>query len=549
MAFRMIHVVVLSAAMTIPSAADKQAEVELTQLEEEIRENLAQIRALEAQQQHIQRLDAHRRLRDDTRPPSIYGATSSTRPYTSAESVDGAMTHLWLLLNGFLVMFMQAGFAMLEAGVCRRKFVQNILLKNLTDVCVGTLGWWAFGWSFAYSGPKVNEGGTLYLENKFIGSTQFLGHHFAVSMEDGQIEPSSDTVNWFFQWAFASAAATIVSGGVAERMKFPGYCIYSLLLTSFIYPVVVAWTWGMGFLAAAGSVGYMDFAGSGIVHLTGGVGALVGSIIAGPRNNRFKSPRGDFEPVLEEPDEFAPHNETLIELGTAILFFGWYGFNMGSTLDMSLTSDSAFKAAHIAMTTTLSAVVGGLSCFLLRCLISKKQEVPAFCNGLLAGLVSITAGCSTVSNGSSIVIGLVGAIIYQAASSVLKLLKIDDPLDAFPIHGACGAWGVMAAAIFDWGHSFEYVHGWSGFECMRDSNGQCLEGVGGELVGINLAEIVCITLWVGVLSALIFAPLKALGWLVATPEEQELGFDEAKHSPPKAYDWGREEANVPTNNR
>jgi len=535
MAFRMIHVVVLSAAMTIPSAADKQAEVELTQLEEEIRENLAQIRALEAQQQHIQRLDAHRRLRDDTRPPSIYGATSSTRPYTSAESVDGAMTHLWLLLNGFLVMFMQAGFAMLEAGTCRRKFVQNILLKNLTDVCIGTLGWWSFGWSFALSGGIA--------ENKFIGSTQFLGHHFAVSYGDGQIEPTSTTAMWFFQWCFASAAATIVSGGVAERVKFPGYCLYSFLLTSFIYPIVVAWTWGGGFLAQTGNVGYMDFAGSGIVHMTGGVGALVGAVIAGPRTDRFKTGRMQWEPPFEVGDEFAPHSETLVEVGTAILFFGWFGFNMGSILAMN-SVELALLAGHIAMTTTISGVVGGLVTYCLYYALFRKQSLGAFCNGVLAGLVSITAGCSTVSNGSAIAIGILGALIYQGSSSLLKFVKIDDPLDAFPIHGACGAWGVVAAALFDWGKGFDYVHGWNGFSCMEAEEGGCMSGVGWELVGINIAEILCITLWVGVLSALVFLPLKMAGLLVASPDEQARGFDEAKHSPSKAYDFQQEGNNA-----
>merc|ERR1740138_1405681 len=221
---------------------------------------------------------------------------------------------------------------MLEAGTCRAKNVQNILLKNLMDVCVGTVGWYAFGWAFAYGGPFDDK----YAKNKFIGYEQFFGGGFMKAGKDGTQFPSADQnggkqLSWFFQWAFCSAAATIVSGGVAERVIFPGYLVYSFLMTSFIYPVVVCWTWGYGWLAGGtekqiNEVGYMDFAGSGIVHMTGGVGALIGAIAAGPRKGRFDDP---------ESDEFSAHSVPLVVLGTFILWFGWYGFNCGSTLGLS----------------------------------------------------------------------------------------------------------------------------------------------------------------------------------------------------------------------
>eukprot|EP00415_Alexandrium_ostenfeldii_P001218 UN1218 len=201
--------------------------------------------------------------------------------------------------------------------------------------------------------------------------------------------------------------------------------------------------------------------------------------------------------------------------------------------------EAGFKAAHVAMTTTLSAASGGLTVFCLRYVLIKKYDVGAFCNGILAGLVSITAPCSNIDTGSAVAVGLIGGLIFQGTSSLMELVKIDDPLDAFAVHGACGMWGVMAAALFDWGHAFSSVHGWNGFKCITDSNGNCQAGLGGELIGVNLAEIVCVTLWVAAWSTVIFFPLKLMGWLVASPEEQEMGFDEAKHSPPKAYDYSQ----------
>mmetsp|Transcript_34142 Transcript_34142/g.105035 ORF Transcript_34142/g.105035 Transcript_34142/m.105035 type:complete len:543 (-) Transcript_34142:61-1689(-) len=527
----------LAAALVAGAAADADLEAKLADLEQQFKANHAEIEALEVAQ--VAKAAEARRL--STLPASIYGASNTTRAYTVEESLMGALTHIWLILCGALVMFMQAGFAMLEAGTCRRKFVQNILLKNLTDVAVGTLGWWIFGWSFAYSGPYTDDG---LLKNKFAGKDSFAGHHFATEMSDGQQEPTTNELNWFFQWAFASAAATIVSGGVAERVKFPGYVVYSFLLTSFIYPIVVAWTWGYGWLNDINAAGYMDFAGSGIVHMTGGVGALVGAIIAGPRNGRFDKREKD------ETDPFAPHSIPLMVLGTFILWFGWYGFNCGSTLAMTGIEDG-FKAAQVAMNTTIAASVAGLLVFLLRFAILRLYDVTAFCNGVLAGLVSITAPCGNVECGSALAIGIVGALLYEGTSQLLKKVKIDDPLDAFPVHGACGAWGVFAAALFDWGKSFKTVHAWQAFRCIRDENDvNCAglaDGLGKKLIAANCLEILSIVGWVGGLSVVIFLPLKLLKFLVATPDEQDAGFDVKKHSPPRGYSIEEEAAEEQTN--
>merc|ERR1719335_1055710 len=410
------------------------------------------------------------------------------------------LDHLWLLVCGVFVMFMQAGFAMLEAGTCRAKNVQNILMKNLMDVCIGTVAWYIMGWSLAYGGdtltPESWKDGTFeecdmnenpmgcgdgYADNGFIGGkimwvgSGFLGkgENATKDWAEGIIDPikygGGQAYMWFFQWAFCTAASTIVSGGVDERVKFPTYAIYSFLMSGFIYPAVVCSTWGYGWLETFKKdengdpiAGYMDFAGSGVVHLTGGVGALVGAILVGRRTGRF-------DPSVDQA-EFAPHSQPLIVLGTFILWMGWYGFNPGSTLGFS-DNATALKAAMVAMNTTLSAATGGLTVFILRYAMNKKYDLAGLCNGILAGLVSITAPCSNVESGSAIIIGIVGGIIFTGASALLQKLKIDDPLDAFAVHGAAGIWGTIAAALFDFGAGMDKHHGWSGWSSVIYSEG------------------------------------------------------------------------------
>eukprot|EP00931_Biecheleriopsis_adriatica_P042011 TRINITY_DN2394_c0_g1_i3.p1 TRINITY_DN2394_c0_g1~~TRINITY_DN2394_c0_g1_i3.p1 ORF type:complete len:588 (+),score=117.62 TRINITY_DN2394_c0_g1_i3:248-1765(+) len=460
-------------------------------------------------------------------PPSIHGASATTRAYTTQESIEIVMDHMWLILCGSLVMFMQAGFAMVEAGCCRAKNVQNILLKNLTDVAVGTLGWWITGYAFAYGGPMTDDG---YKENGFMGTDSFLGIGFIGYRDDNQLEPTSAMRDWFFQWAFCSAGATIVSGGVAERVNFPGYCIFSLMMTAFIYPVVVGWTWGYGWLASINDIGYMDFAGSGIVHMVGGVGALIGAVIAGPRKGRWN-------PDLSE--EFDPHSLPHIVLGTMILWFGWYGFNCGSTLGLHNIAQG-MMAAQVAMNTTIAGATGGLTVFVIRLAMLKKYDIGGFCNGALAGLVSVTAPCGNVTCTNAFLIAIIGAFLYQGNSMLIRVLKVDDPIDAFPVHGICGAWGTLAAALFDWGAPFDNFHGWSGFNCAL-VDGKCSTGLRWMGIVANLTEVVAISAWVVFFSALIFTPLRLTGFLRASDEVQEAGFDEKKHSPSKAYQFEGQE--------
>jgi Amt family ammonium transporter len=418
-----------------------------------------------------------------------------------------ALDTIWMLLAGLLVFFMHAGFSLLEAGSVRFKNAQSILAKNLIVVTVGFLCWYAIGWPFAY--------GAVEDPNKFSGFTDFFGAHFW--------DDKTKFRQWFFQGAFCATACTIVSGSMAERTQLKAFGVFSTFMTSFIYPVVAYWGWsGFGMLnytpkgedkaVSAYGPAYKDFAGSGIVHLVGGIGALVGAIAVGPRKGRWDA---------GQEDQFAAHSIPFVVLGTFCLWFGWYGFNPGSTLSMKTASD-AHIAGLVAVNTTLAPCVAGLLVFTLRALVfpPKLLDVGGFCNGILAGLVAITAGCAFVKPWEAVIIGAIGGLVYQAASMLLKSLKIDDVVDAFPVHGATGIWGVLALGLFG-----DEDHGMGG-------NGLFY---GGDQLRTQVCAVIQICLWVGILSALVVVPLKFAGMLRASDEYQDVGADVMKHSPPKAY--------------
>jgi len=438
------------------------------------------------------------------------------------DDLGAAMDSCWLIMCGAIVMFMHPGFAMLETGSSRAKNAQSVLFKNMLNVTVGSVAWYLTGFAFAYG----------ELSNKFVGGVGgdgFAAKGFLQTDSDGNMaiaKEQSKMLAWFFQWAFCTAAATIVSGAVAQRVQSIAYTIYAFIMASFIYPVIVAWTWNYGWVSEIGDVGFMDFAGSGIVHLTGGVSALCGAIILGARS--------DWSPG--DP-AFAPHNVPLVVLGTFILWFGWYGFNCGSTLSMHDAGTGAL-AAQVAMNTTVSAAVGGITVFAVQYALLRRYDVTAMCNGILAGLVSITAGCGNVETGSAFTIGIVGGIVYKGSSTLVQKLKIDDPVDAWSVHGSCGIWGVLAAALFDWGNGFDHFHGWSGFNCMTNDAGSCRTGIGGTALGANIAMILAIVAWAGGLSSMVFGILKVTGLLRVVPETEALGNDAVHHSPPKAYNMG-----------
>lgn len=324
---------------------------------------------------------------------------------------------LWMILCGAQVFFMQLGFANLEAGSVSRRNVQNILFKNMMDACLGTIVWFAFGYAVAWGG-----GGS-----SFLGTDSFFTVKYA------------ETTNWFFQWAFCVTASTIVSGAVAERMKLEAYFIYTIVITAFIYPVVVHWVWSADGWASAfnenADLPSIDFAGSGVVHMVGGWSGLMGAYFVGPRAGRFS----------KDGATYTTHSIPLQAFGTFILWFGWYGFNCGSTVAVNGVMGTA---SLVAVTTTLAAAAGGLTTSMIGRALYGKWNIGLACNGILAGLVSITAPCSVIEPELAIVIGFIGGILYFCFSRLMLRLQIDDPLDAAAVHGCCGFWGVISVAIF-----------------------------------------------------------------------------------------------------
>jgi len=302
---------------------------------------------------------------------------------------------------------------------------------------------------------------------------------------------------------FASTAATIVSGSLAERTQVMAYSLFSCFITGWIYPIVVHWTWGGGWL---GQEGYLDFAGSGIVHMVGGVCGLCGAAIIGPRLDRF---------TTTNPNEFRPHNIPLAMLGVFLLWFGWYGFNAGSTLSFTDGNDSL--AALVAMNTSISAAAGGLTVLGLKHILSRYQtdnivhyDVLSMGNGILAGLVAITAGCANVEPYGAFIIGLVGGLVYNLFSYVVKEFGVDDPLDAFAVHGATGMWGVVALGFFETTDGIFY-------------------GGSGKLLAWQVCGVVVITAWSAFWSSLLFLGLNAVDKLRISEEDERCGIDNCKH--------------------
>ena len=321
---------------------------------------------------------------------------------------------------------------------------------------------------------------------------------------------------WFFQYVFAAAAATIVSGAMAERTALSGYIVYTVVITMVIYPVVVHWGWSAdgwvsAFHAAGTSFGggVQDFAGSGIVHMTGGVAALVGAAIVGPRAGRFDEKK--------KPLPMPGHSTTLQVMGTLILWLGWYGFNPGSTLGLA-PQNYARDAARVVVTTTIAAGTGGVTVVILEKLLGDKTwSVGAVCNGILGGLVSITAGCSVTYPWSAFVIALIGGFVYYGASKcVLNLLKVDDPLDAFAVHGACGFWGVFAVGLFS---APAYAYG----------SGKGLFYGSGNALGVACVCLLAEIAWVSITSGIMFMILKKMKLLRVSAEIEAAGMDVSKH--------------------
>lgn len=327
-----------------------------------------------------------------------------------------ALDMIWLVLAAALVFFMQAGFAMVETGLTRAKNANNILMKNLMDFSAGAVAYWAIGWAFMYGASSG-----------FIGTDQF----FLAGAD------SSIFRDWMFQVVFAATAATIVSGAMAERTKFTSYLVYSVFVSALIYPISGSWIWnGDGWLAARG---FHDFAGSTVVHSVGGWVALAGAILLGARKGKYVKVNGK-----KEARAIPGHNMPLAALGVFILWFGWYGFNAGSTL-----SGSDLSIGAVAVTTTLAASAGAIAAMATSWIWFGKPDPSMSLNGALAGLVGITAGTAVTTPLGSIIIGLIAGIIVVASVELIdKVLHVDDPVGAISVHGVCGAWGTIAVGLF-----------------------------------------------------------------------------------------------------
>jgi len=332
------------------------------------------------------------------------------------------INNLWLAIAAFLVIFMNAGFAMVEAGLCRQKNAVNILAKNLIVFALAATAYWFIGYSLMY-GDSV-AGGWLHFKGLFFDPTVT-----AEMVTEGKLVPS---VDFLFQVAFAGTAATIVSGLVAERIKFNEFVVFSLILVGFIYPIAGSWKWNAnGWL---NQLGFIDFAGSTLVHSVGAWAGLIGAMILGPRIGKYVDGKAQAIPG---------HNLAIATLGCLILWLGWYGFNPGSVLAMNET------VPYIAVTTTLGAAGGGIAGTLFSQIHSGKPDLTMAINGILAGLVGVTAGCDGFPMWAAWVVGFIGGAIVVYAVSLIDSIGIDDPVGAFSVHGVGGIWGTLAVGLFN----------------------------------------------------------------------------------------------------
>jgi Amt family ammonium transporter len=421
---------------------------------------------------------------------------SDDETVTVADQLTGfkdSFDMVWLIVAAALVFLMQAGFAMVESGLTRAKNAGNILMKNLMDFSVGAIMYWAIGWAIMYGSGYAAD---------HLGNGIFLQYAKDISVIYR---------DWMFQVVFAATAATIVSGAMAERTQFVGYLAYSVFISGLIYPLVGSWTWNGDPVFGLYSLGnFHDFAGSTIVHSTGGWAALMGALILGPRIGKYVTVNGK-----KESKAILGHSLPLAGLGVFILWFGWYGFNAGSTL-----SGTDLDIAHVALTTTLSAAAGAIAAMATIWLMSGKPDPSMSLNGALAGLVGITAGTWVINPLGSVIVGLIsGIIVVLSVEFIDKVLKIDDPVGAVSVHGVVGAFGTLAVGLFADG--------------TKDVDGHIIKGLfyGGGLDQLGAQALGVITVLVFVLAAsgLLFFALNAIGILRVSPKEELMGLDITEH--------------------
>jgi len=403
---------------------------------------------------------------------------------TLAKNPQAPGVYIWVLVCGFLVFFMQAGFAMVETGFCRAKNATNLMAKNLIDFVIASLVFYAIGFGFMMG---KDAGG-------FIGTSEFFlgGDNYDVGRY----------LMFFWQLVFAGTAATIVSGAVAERLKFNAYLIYSLVVSLIIYPIYGHWVWGGGWLA---KIGHVDFAGSGVVHTLGGFVGLAGAIVLGPRFGKFGK--------SGKPKAIPGHSITLAALGTFILWFGWFGFNPGSTF-----SGNDLRISVIAVNTNLAAAAGAFASLVVVYLKTKKWDVGMALNGALAGLVAITAPCAWVQGWSSIVIGFVAGCLVVASVYFWESLGIDDPVGAVSVHGINGVWGLISVGIFADGT-------YGGITGLLYGGG--VKQLIPQLIGAGVAVA-----WAFGLGLITFKLMDMVFGIRVSPEEEIKGLDVPEHGTP-----------------
>jgi Amt family ammonium transporter len=414
---------------------------------------------------------------------SVAGAWADDKAPTvlsNKEAIALVQTHadyVWTLIAAALVFFMQAGFAMVESGFTRAKNAINIMMKNLMDFSMGSIAFWAVGFGLMFGVSKTG----------WFGTSGFFLSDFS---------PGGDPwvlAFWMFQVVFAATAATIVSGAMAERTKFSGYLIYSVFISALIYPIFGSWAWGSlynggGWLE---NLGFIDFAGSTVVHSVGGWAALAGAIVLGPRIGKYTKD-GKVKPILG-------HNMPLAALGVFILWLGWFGFNPGSTTAANK------DIAMIFVNTNLAAAAGCVLAMFTSWVKFGKPEVGMSLNGALAGLVAITSPCATVTPASAIAIGAIAGVIVVLAVLFFDKIRIDDPVGAISVHGVCGAWGTFSAGIFNIG------------------------GTSLKIIGVQALGIAACFLWVFPTAYLLFKVIDVTIGLRVSPEEELEGLDFAEH--------------------
>jgi ammonium transporter, Amt family len=443
--------------------------------------------------------------------PGLLGSrVFAADPVLKGNDIVNPINTVWTLVAAFLVFGMQVGFTMLEAGFCRSRETVNVLMECIVDTCLCGILFWAFGFSFMFSHG-----------NGFIGYHWFMLQDVPATYETTGV---AFLAFWLFQFAFADTCSTITSGAMIGRTGFAGDLLYSVAVSGFIYPIVGHWAWGPdGFLATMGSAGnflpslgtgFHDFAGSTVVHTIGGFIALAGAIVLGPRlGRRFKRDGGG--PML-------PHDLTIAASGGLLLWFGWYGFNPGSTL-----SAMDFEGiGRVATNTTLAACAAGLTAMAVAYFKQKTWDVSFTVNGFLAGLVAITCPCYWVSPAGAILLGGIAGVIVVMAVDLLEWLRIDDPIGAVPVHGICGIWGTISLGLFACGK-----YGSTG--PLAADNSAPLKGLfygGGTtvLVAQLIGSAIITTATFSVALAVMYL-VNATGLLRVSPEGEALGLDLHEH--------------------